>query len=351
MHYIGEQMLRACVPGSTTQAFEESHFVGGTDLAGTILTPEMYEYASEYAFRVLEVVSDTAGLESLRIEQSLRCDVILPNKVDKPDAWFFDASSMTVYVFDAKFGHRYVPAEGNLQFVDYAAAIMAHLEITGYEDQRLRFVFEIVQPRCFYTVPGKAQVWVVPASELRASINRLSSQAYDGVGGKGILKSGEHCLSCSAAHTCVASRLSASSVLDYVVGYPTPSPLDDAALAHEKAMLDHAAALIKSRITAIDSEVEARLGTGKLIPGYSMQSGLGRRAWAVPVEQIKELGEAFNLDATEMKPVTPAEFERRAKKAKVVVDEAVISAYTHRPSTGYKIVADDGSKAQKTFNT
>lgn len=351
MHYIGEQMLRACIPGSTTRAFEENDFVGGTDPAGTVLTPEMYASAAEYAFRVLEVANQTVGMDALRIEQSLPCDVILPGKVDVPDAWFFDAAGMTVYVFDAKFGHRYVPAEGNLQFVDYAAAIMTHLGINGHEDQRLRFVFEIIQPRCFYSVPGKPQLWAVVASDLRGAINSLATAANAGTSGKGQLKSGAHCLSCSAAHVCNASRLSAGSVMDYVVGYPTPSPLDDAGLAYEKKLLDHAADLIKSRATAVDAEMEARILAGKLIPGFSMQSGLGRRAWAVPVEQIAELGEAFNIEATESKPVTPAEFERRAKKAKVVIDEAVISAYTHRPSTGYKITPDDGSKAQKTFNT
>jgi len=350
MHWVAEMMLHSCLPGSELGMFEAAAFTNVSDPDGTVITEDIYAYAAEYAMRVLEVVGGDFDLSTLRVEHTLPRDHLgqgLPVAVI--DAWLFDAATMTVYVFDAKFGHRYVSAEDNWQFVDYAAAIMEHLNINGANDTRVRFVFEIVQPRCFHSGEG-AQKWVVVASDLRAQINHLRTQIAFIHNGKVDARTGSHCLGCSAAHFCPASAQAGASILEYVVGYPTPNPLDAAALSLEKTLMDYAAKIIKSRLSGLDAELESRIHGGELIPGYRVEATLGNRAWSVDIESLKGLGEAYDVCLTTEKPVTPAAAERISKKAGRVIDEDVISAYTHRPSAGNKIVRDDLTRAQKIFS-
>lgn len=348
-HWVGAQMLKACLPGATSFLFEEADFLNKSDPAGTVLTPDIIRHGSEYAFRVIEVANATCGMQGLHVEEAIPVHYLAPDLPDViPDAWFYDESTRVIYVFDAKFGHRYVAAEWNLQFVVYAQAIMQKLGIHGGMDESVVFQFEIVQPTCFYKGQGE-QTWTVLGSELRAITNVLRHQIDLVERENGETRTGPHCLGCSATHICPASRRAGGTILDYLMGHAIPEPLPDDALGYEKTIMEHAQTLIKSRLTALDAEVEARIMGGKLIPGWRVENATGNRTWSVDASDVKALGEAYGVVLTDEKPVTPAEAERRNKKAGGVIDEDVIKAYTHRPSAGTRVVPDDISRAEKTF--
>ena len=346
-HYVAARMLLSCTSQGNPADFDEETHVGSADPAGTIITEEMYRAAVEYVNDVLQLANSEAGMDALMVEEMWVANRIHGECRGRIDACFYAAQTNTLYVWDFKFGHRDVPAYGDLQLAAYVASLLDFLQIDGDQDQRMKVVATIAKPRCFHG-SGPIDRWEAPASDFRAYHNMLRNSAQEAYAGKGVLSPGPHCLGCAARHACPSLRKATSAMIEYLES-PLPEDPDNETVALEKAMLDQAGDLLKARATGIDTEIESRIMGGQLVPGYRAKPRMGQTRWTVDADAVASLGQQYGVELVEEKPVTPAEAQRRAKRAGVEIDESVINAYTERPSSGVKIVKDDGSDAQKAF--
>jgi hypothetical protein len=341
-HYVAQMMLETFKLGGDGFPIGQS-MIGRTSPNGVIITEEMFDGALTYYNVITAVVG--ANYSELMIEVRVSAHHTLdPQAFGTADAIYFERATNTLYIWDFKFGHYSVKAYGNLQLVAYAVAAG---ETFNFVKIHPRLSLHIVQPRC-YDGQGPVRTWTCTYDDLRADINFMEMAIVDHRMNKGLVKSGEWCRECPAAHKCPAIRQAVAVAIDYSTT-PIPLNMSNEALAYEMDLIDIAEARIKQRKAAISTEAEARVRAGQLVPGRRMTETTGNRKWSIPDSQVFELGLIHGLNfRTDPKPVTVAAAEALLKRKRI--DGSVINQYYHKPKTGMKLIADDGSRAKQIFS-
>jgi hypothetical protein len=322
---------------------QPGEFVGQTAGNGVIWTEESYEGALQYAEDVRDVMRSTGvfGGPNLAIEQRVDAPHIHAESWGTPDCTLFKDG--VLYLWDYKFGHRVVDAFENWQLISYAIGKLD--EITGgngLADQHIRIVMTVVQPRAYHR-RGTVRRWECMGSDLRPYANILAGKAAEALGDDPQCVTGPECLHCSGRHACPTLQHATMAAVAYL-GKPTPEPLDADALGLEKRILDHAALLIKARLTGIDAQIEAMIKSGGTVPGWALEPGQGRQRWNVPPVEVIALGDMLGIDLRKPEePITP----KQAQKAGI--DGAVISAYAETPSTALRLVEINGAATAAVF--
>src|SRR5205085_9695018 len=102
----------------------------------------------------------------LHVEGLIEISILHDLNWGTPDAWVYSPRSLTLDVFDFKFGHGFVSEFENWQLIGYAAGFLESLGIDGHADQALRVNLHVVQPRAYHRA-GPVRTWSVLASDLR----------------------------------------------------------------------------------------------------------------------------------------------------------------------------------------
>ena len=113
------------------------------------------------------------------------------------DCFLFDRTGGDLYLWDYKFGYLVVEAFENWQVINYTAGIVELFNIDGIEDQNITVHLRIVQP-CAHHVDGPIRTWSVKLSDLRAYFNVLKSNAAIAMSNDSVIRSGSHCVYCTA---------------------------------------------------------------------------------------------------------------------------------------------------------
>jgi len=325
--------------------------VGTSAPNGVIITQEMAEAAKLYVDVLNEYHAFHAN--ALNLEEHLDVPDIHQECNGTPDAnWAYNETDGTLHlvVADFKFGHGIVEAFENWQMMCYASGLLTKYGIDGYKDQHTKVTMIIVQPRSFHA-EGPVRKWEVTASDLRGYFNQLRSAADEALGNDPTVKSGLQCRYCLGRHACESARQAAVKAVE-ILNVATPTPLTNEALAVELPALDNAMKQLQYRRDALLEEAENRIGQGQNIPGLARQPIKGQRKWDGELKSVLALGKMVGADLQkDPEPVTPAEAERRLKKRGLSAKDAaaMVAPMTTRPSSGFKVVIDDGSKARKTF--
>lgn len=349
VHWVNESTLYAWVKGDEADPRRRpSAFLEAEAPNGVIITEEMVEAANVFVDQVMAFCQKHGALRRMHIEERMPIKRIHEKCFGTPDLWIDNREADgTIYLWDMKYGHRGVEPESNWQFICYMAGIMDQLGIDGDQDQTTRICFTVVQPRC-YDGKGPIRQWSGMASDLRAQINILQRQAMLALDVHPDVVSGNHCQDCPARHACKAARQSAMAAIDYTYS-AVPEPLTDEALSFEKQLLDRASKAIELRLKAIDTEVISRIQQGHVIAGYLTENGVGQRRFTNDVRSLQALGELLGVEMTEVKPITPAEFDRRAKAKGI--DPTTVNGYIERPATGVKLVKAGDTLPFKIFGS
>lgn len=341
-HWVAEQMLETFKLGGDGRAIGLT-LIGMQSLNGMIITDEMYDGALVYYNQIVKVVGEDRA--NLHIEVRVNAHHTLdPEAWGTADAIYYDVSTNTLYIWDFKFGHYSIEAYDNMQLASYAVAAC---ETFKYDKINPRLSLNIIQPRC-YDGKGPVRNWITVRDDLRAHVNIMKSAIIDHRMNKGMLNTGSWCRECPARHKCPAIRQAAAVAIDYST---TAIPLDmsNEAIAYELEIIERAEERIKQRKSAIATEAERRVRAGQLVPGRRMEDTVGNRKWSSPDEHIFMLGETLGVNFHQPdKPVSPNQAETILRKNGV--DESVIKAYYHKPQTGLKLVADDGTRAKRIFS-
>lgn len=301
---------------------------------GFIITEEMVAYVETYVQDIL-----SRGLPLTHIEETMASPRIHAESWGSVDAWNFDQSTGTIYIWDFKYGYGIVEVFENWQLINYAIGI---IDLVADLDPNPLVSIRIAQPRPYHK-DGPVREWRTTAFKLREYADKLEAAAIEALGSDPSITTGEHCKYCSARSACPAAHKAAMSAVDYSMqaGIDRLSP---EALSDELRVLRRAADAIKYRLTGLEAEAMSQIKNGDTIPGWALDSGIGKAKWSRPIEEIFVLGDMLGKDLRK-KPaaITPAQ----AKSAGV--DKVMVEAYSIREAAALKLVPSDDTMAAKTF--
>lgn len=312
--------------------------IGVTSTNGVLITKDMVDAAGDAVNDVLKVIK--LGGCRLEVEEVVDCSFIHPDlKRIKPDCYTWNADTLTLDVWDFKFGYRIVEAFENYQLMLYAFGVLPHVNY----DVTVRM--HIFQPFAAHS-EGISRVWECTLFELRDKYRTpLIENAKIATDGTGVCVPGASCTYCSGRRGCESLQRSIYSALDYH-DCAVPAELKGVNLASEYNLLTHHIALLKSRLTGIEEQVLYDISQGEVVPGLGIKQGYGRKGWCKDIdkEEIAIMGDCMGVDLRK-----PLDLETPTKCIKLGVDESVINAYSETPNGKMKIVKNDDYKIRKMF--
>ena len=114
-----------------------------------------------------------------------------------------------------------------------------------------------------------------------------------------------------------------------------------AELASELSFLEECETLLKGRVDAVKADAEARIKTGRSVPGYRLEHGTGNRKWIVDADTIRVM---TGVDPTAGRMITPAEMERNNVPAEL------IEHLTEKPRTKARLIKMPTDYIRGKFN-
>lgn len=302
---------------------------------GVMLTDEMIEAATMYVDEIRKVLADAV------IEERVAIDYIHEQCWGTPDAWAYSEITGTLYLWDFKYGHRFVDVFENWQLIEYAAGILDLLGIDGIKDQHITVVMTIVQPRC-YVGGSPVRSWKVRAVDLRGYFNAARMFEAKAMDDNATLTVSPECRDCSARHACPALQRASYADMN-ITTEAVPFDLPPEALGTELRYIQSAIDTLTARATSLEEQALSMIRNGALIPHFVAQHGTGRERWIKPEPEVIAMGELMGVKLGVTKLVTP----KQAIKAGM--PEEVVKSFTEIPRGELKLVSDDGTKARKIF--
>jgi hypothetical protein len=282
----------------------------------------------------------------LSIETRVDCEAISPICWGTPDAWSFDPNTMRLDVFDYKFGHGFVDEFENLQLATYASGIIDQLsretgEPFGVLDQKIKVVFHIVQPRCYYK-GQPIRSWSCRASDLRPVWNALSAAAFAATGDAPKATTNFECIHCSGRHACQALQRAAYSDAE-VATEGAPVILQPSAASLELLMLSRALERLQARVDGLREVVLIHIKGGHSVPHWVASQSNGRTVWSYDHGVVAAMGDLMGVQLRKSALVTPTQ------AIKLGIDEAVIKAYSSQQSGSIRLDPATSTDARRTF--
>lgn len=329
VHWAGAELLRGGVVA-----------LGQVVEGDVVLNVEMIEAAEMWAAHVL-----SRGRGAGLVEETLPAGPLHPENWGTPDHWDFDWSTMTLYLDDLKYGHRWVDVYLNDQLINYAALILATLGLFSRGD--IKIVCTLVLPRC-YTGARPIQTWITTSGEMFSHWNALSAafHAADNPDAPCNATDVSACYDCSARHACEANQR-ATAIAVHVVSQPVPLHLSPQAMAKYLRVLRDAEMRIKSMREGVEQSIIQTIRRHRTVPGFALQSRPGREVFTDEASQngVVEISALYGVDVVKRRElITP----KQAIKAGVPAH--VVKMYSRTNSGALELVEDDGSAAARVFN-
>lgn len=346
-HWVGERILNSYKPDMPI--IINLDLIGQPAPNGVIVTEEMWDGAHLYANHILMVCMSTGLLDQLHIEERVSMPEIHEHCWGTPDCWAFDAKTLTLYIFDFKYGHSSVVAFMNWQLICYIQGILNQVipTLPPKTAHNIKVVATIVQPRC-YDGQGALRTWEEYAIKMNPHVEQLRVAAHAAMEIINRCTTGSHCKNCNGRPHCPALRESAARVIDQSCD-TIPSPMTDIGLAYELEKLTDAEDRLTARRAALEVDAEFRIRQGTQMPGLSLEQKYGRDKWNMDDAMVISTGQMMGVELTAPAAVlTPSQAKALLKKNDV--DPAVIDGLYSKPPTSMKLVVDDGSKAKQIFS-
>lgn len=283
-----------------------AHEVAANLLRG-IETPDASEEMQEGAALWVETLPDDIQLEN--IERTL---TMFTGMEGTPDYYHWGEESQRLDVFDYKFGFVPVEVEENPQLLLYANGIINSMPVKNRPtDVRLH----TVQPRDF-TRPGKVHSWNPSLEALEEQIDNVL-EAYNIASlPDQPLTVGNHCTYCNVRDQCPALAKGVGAAM-YFTAAQVSMDRSPSAIGREWAIVKEFQALLKSRSTGLEAQIEQMIKDGVPDTGYVIGSSAGKLEWTVPMAQVEAFGELMRLDVTKPNVKTPTQVLALLKKEKL----------------------------------
>lgn len=301
----------------------------------TIVTDEMIEGGE----LLVDTIRKRANGWPVSIETKLACSSLHAQIWGTPDCWGIRADKKHIEIFDYKFGHRFVDEFWNPQGLCYLAGILQLLEIPLSPD--ITVSFTVVQPRCFYRgEPVRTHTFKL--TEATPHFNKLAMMANQAMSPNPSATTNDHCGDCPGRHYCDALQLAAYNDAEYSSAR-TPVELSPVAAALELKLLQRALDRLQARVDGLKEMTVANIKAGARVPFFRVEPGFGRQVWKIPDSQVISIGQLFGYELGKQSVITPKQAEKAG------VDPNVIDEYSFKPSTGFRLVAENSTDAPRTF--
>jgi hypothetical protein len=312
--------------------------------SGIVIDREIAAGVDLYVNHIREQHASTNADVKLHVEQRVYMQAVHPNCFGTCDAFFYDAAANVLWLYDFKFGHRYVSAYQNPQLMLYAIGAVVMLGLKKH----CKIVFRIVQPRSYHG-KGPVDEWVTHSHVLWPFAKQLAEQAKD-VLEDPRLRTGEWCRDCDAIAVCPAARKSVYNLMDYCAHEYELDDFRDSDLGAEYRLLEKATKIVESRKNAIADEIIHRIESKDLNnTGYSLENGRARWHWSLPSEQIVALVGALGIDAETRGVKTVSQVRNSLPKAKRDEFDAIKFNVAEKRSGAKKLVHYEDGKAHTVF--
>ena len=316
---------------------------------GIVYDQEMYEAAQLYVNDVFETCAPLRDdkhdfADEYHIEQAVDLSHIAEEMRGFIDCSAFNVGTRTITVWEAKYGHKIVDVFENWQSILYVDAIAHRMGIDGHQDQDTNVCIKLVQPRAYHR-DGPIREWCCKLSDLRAYINIVSAAAVEARSGKATCKTGPHCGSCDASHSCEALQTSTYSLIDHLSD-TSGVPVTGADLSIEYSKLLKLEKLFKARMSGLEAQLLAEVQNGVEGHTFTGEMGYGRLSWTADRSEVLALAEMYDVTATkesESPLITPTQLIKKG------IDAAVISEYSAKPKTGIKLVEQTVASMRRIF--
>lgn len=265
------------------------------------------------------------------------------------DAWAWDAATATLYVWDYKYGYRYVDEFENPQMAIYVSAILNYLNaqgllvLNGDTEQCIKVVMTVVQPRGFGAEPIRR--WTTKASSLRGLWNTLHHAAVETQSTNPTLKAGSHCMDCSARHDCPAFTKAALSSIDFSAKM-VPNNLTPAAMGNALRIVKMAKEYLASMESGLEAQLLYAIANGHVDPHW--QHGNSRSSTVYKEgheEQVIALAKYLKIDG-----VTKAVRAKTPKQVEALIDPALLAPHIETRPGRKKLIPFSDRSIRKLLN-
>ncbi len=308
---------------------------------GELITEEIYEGGKVYADEVNRVMQETYAFNPA-IEQKVACPSIHPESWGTPDCRLFSSRTLTLYIWDFKFGRKFVSEYENWQLINYFSGIFDQLRLKGLGDENIRVMLGVVQPRA-YGRGGIIRYWEVKASDLRGYINRLHTATHRALNGETTAVTGSHCYRCPGFHACEPAK-QAGFTLYEAATRTMPFPVSPDVIGVQLSIVERALEQLEELKVSLSQQAEAYLRQGKSVTNYTLEPTKGRLAWTASKEEVITKAKEFNVSVEKTDLITPTQ----AITNKMPADE--VKKLAKRPDKGLKLVPIDKTKAKRIFS-
>ncbi len=311
---------------------------------GEPITAEMVDCAQGILVDVRDTYYAQAGLggdPQMYVETRLYMPIVHEQNWGTPDVVIIDRPRKKLFVWDYKYGHRFVDAVGNLQLIDYAIGALREFPCADWPHWTVQI--NIAQPRNYHRF-GPIREWQTDGrTVLDTYVPQLYAAAKVALEPDAPYQTGEHCRDCPARHACPALQHAGAIAMDVSLR-SAPVDLPPHAVGLELRQIDDAIRRLKARQTGLEEQAIGLIRSGTAVPFFTAQHSVGRERWTVPAAEAFALGELYGVDLRKPpEPITP-------NKARALgIDEAVISAYAERPRGAVRLERADDHAAALAF--
>jgi hypothetical protein len=310
--------------------------VGDTAPNGVLVTDEMLDGAEMFVDAVRGMVPQDVRLY---VEDKLMMsNVIHDANWGTPDT--FAIASGVIWLFDYKFGHRYVEEFENWQLINYVAGIYQALQGKVLDDTVVHIT--IVQPRVFNR-GQPVRTWTTTIGALKPYWEKLRAAAPMAMCDEAPCVTGDHCEFCNGRHACEALQRTALSATDQAFS-SIPLILPPLAASRELSAMTRAADMLNARITGLQQQLLDLCRRGENVPGYAIERAQGRQRWIKPIPEVIALGQMFGLDVSKPGVITPKQ------SVKMGIPAAVVLQMSDEPLGEWRLVQATTDKARKVFD-
>jgi hypothetical protein len=325
-HWVFEQMFAGRIPA-----------VGESAPNGVLVTDEMLDGAELF----VDAVRAAVPAESkLYVEYKLTMGKVIDDgNWGTPDTFVLGTDAL--WLFDYKFGHRYVEEFENWQCIDYVAGIYESCGCRHRDDFPVHIT--IVQPRV-YNRGTPVRTWTTTIGALKPYWARLAAAAPMAMCDDAPCVPGDWCEFCNGRHACEALQRSALAATDAAFS-SIPLVLPPLAASRELRSMQRAAKMLEARMTGLQQQLLDLCRAGTDVPGYGIERAQGRQRWIRPIPEVIVLGQMFGLDVSKPGAITPKQ------AVKLGIPAGVVGQMSDEPLGEWRLVEVTTDKARKVFGT
>lgn len=305
--------------------------VGTISPNGVPVNAEMIDSTTEILLDIAAALRQATHGAVLHIEERVyMLGWIHPENWGTPDVYIVDFTTMTVWLWDYKYGHRYVDVYRCWQIIDYCIGVMETNRVPLDQWRQWTFNVAIAQPRCF-SGEGTLRPWSFDGAQLVEFADMLRKAAHASDDPNAPLITGPHCRDCSAMVHCEANRRVAGYCVD-VSTRQIPADMSPIAIGFQRKIVQTAIARLKARDDGLEAAQIGMINRGEQVPGWAHEPKQGRERWKLPIpDVIKAFRMLAGKDISKPDALTPTQARKEG------IDPDFIAEYSERPSGGRKL--------------